>query len=76
MTSKLVLPGGTFAVNLTAAREAHNWSVAELAKRADLNESAIYRLQHGQRQPTLPAILRLADALGMTGSDLIEGVTA
>jgi len=76
VASKLVLPGGTFAANLTTAREARGWSVAELARRADLNESAIYRLQHGQRQPTLPAILRLADALGMTGSDLIEGVVS
>jgi transcriptional regulator with XRE-family HTH domain len=68
------LPGGTFAANLRAAREAHGWSVADLASRTGLDQSTVYRWEQEQRQPTLPAILTLASTFSMTGSELIEGI--
>lgn len=70
------LPGGTFAANLRAAREAHDWSIAELARRTGLDQSTVYRWEQEQRQPTLPAILRLASTFSMTGSELIKGIEA
>lgn len=72
--NEIKLPGGTFGANLRAAREAHGWSRKELAARAGLDNSAIYRLEYGQRQPELSSILNLATALRMTGSELLDGI--
>ncbi len=68
------LPGGTFSANLTALRESRGWSRDELARRASLNPSAVHRLEDGSRQPRLGSILKLADAFGLTGSALLDGV--
>lgn len=74
MARRVELPGKTFAANLEAAREAHGWTKSELAQRSGLNLAAVSRLEAGQRQPRLPSILVLSAALGMTGSELVEGL--
>jgi transcriptional regulator with XRE-family HTH domain len=74
MQRGIELPGGTFASNLIALRQAQGWSRQELADRAGINHSAIHRLEKGERQPSLPTILKLASALGTTGSEAILGI--
>lgn len=74
VAERLQLPGDTFAANLTAARTACGLSIPALARQAGLDQSTVNRLEAEQRQPTLPAILSLAAALSMTGSDLLDGI--
>ncbi len=64
----------TFASNLQAARKMCGWTRSELAQRSGLHIAAVSRLEAGLRQPRLPSILALAAALGMTGSELIDGL--
>jgi transcriptional regulator with XRE-family HTH domain len=68
------MPGGSFGSNLKAARDRLGWGQEELGKRTGLNPATIYRLEIGDRQPRLPTILVLAEALGITGSDLIRNL--
>jgi transcriptional regulator with XRE-family HTH domain len=68
------LPGGSFGANLTAARERLGLSREVLGSRAGLNAATIYRLEAGDRQPRLPTIIVLAEALDMSASDLIQNL--
>lgn len=72
MTDHVDMPGGTFGANLKAARLERGLSHDDLSDMAGIDAATVYRLEAGDRQPRLPTILRLADALGMTASDLIR----
>lgn len=63
-----------FGDNLLAARRQAGLSQDQLGKRAGIPKNTIYRLEVGDREPRLSTVLRLADALGMEGSDLIRGL--
>jgi transcriptional regulator with XRE-family HTH domain len=71
VASALDMPGGTFGDNLRTARLRRGLSQDELGKLAGIDMATVYRLEAGDRQPRLPTILRLAEALGISGSDLI-----
>jgi transcriptional regulator with XRE-family HTH domain len=68
------MPGGTFGANLSAARLARGWSQEQLGERAGIDQATVYRLEVGDRQPRLPTILVLAEAMGLSGSELIDGL--
>lgn len=53
-----------FASRLRSLRESQGLSVAALAKLAGLNRQALYRLESGEREPTLETAQKLASALG------------
>lgn len=74
VTAPLDMPGSSFGDNLRAARLARGLSHGELSSLAGIDIATVYRLEAGDRQPRLPTILRLADALGITGSDLIRAL--
>jgi ribosome-binding protein aMBF1 (putative translation factor) len=44
-------------------REQHGWSQAQLARAADMTQSAVARFEAGGTVPTLPVLERLARAL-------------
>ncbi|MBF8187122.1 helix-turn-helix transcriptional regulator [Nonomuraea sp. K274] len=44
-------------------RESHGWSQSELARAADMTQSAVARFEAGGTVPTLPVLERLARAL-------------
>lgn len=56
--------------NLRAIRERQGLTQAELAKLAALPQSAICHLEAGQRKPSWPSALRIADALGCSLDEL------
>jgi len=73
---QIEMPGGSFAANLDAARRARGYSNEELARRAGLNIAAIYRLADGTHWPKLSSVLKLAEALEVAPTALIEGLSA
>jgi transcriptional regulator with XRE-family HTH domain len=61
-------------VNLKTVRRRQGISQAELAYRADLNQTAVSRIELGMREPRLSTIVRLANALDVPSSELIPDV--
>ncbi len=54
-------------------RDEKGWSQAELAKRADVTDAYIAQLETGAREnPSLEVLKRLARALGVPVTELLE----
>jgi len=57
---------------LRVAREAKGWTQDELARKAKLTKPYISQLENGVRKnPSLPALQRLAKALGVPVTELL-----
>jgi transcriptional regulator with XRE-family HTH domain len=69
MTSKEIL-----ARNLKALRLERGWSQEELAHRAGLDRTYISSLERRKYAPTLDVLDKLAGALAIGASDLINGL--
>ena len=63
-----------FGEELRKARETAGMTQEELAFKASLDRTYISRLEHDRKSPTLDSLFRLADALGIAASTLIERV--
>jgi len=61
----------TFGRNVRAARLRARLSQDELAGRADMKRSYLSDLERGTRNPTVRALGRLADALGVEPGSLL-----
>jgi transcriptional regulator with XRE-family HTH domain len=64
-----------FGENLLRIRQARRLSQEALAERAGIHRTQISLLESGQRQPLLGTLLRLAGALEVPVTMLIEGIT-
>ena len=53
------------AVKVISYRAEHSLSQTALAKRLQMTQPAIARLESGEHNPTFPTLLRLSDALGI-----------
>ncbi|MCY4384082.1 MAG: helix-turn-helix transcriptional regulator [Nitrospinae bacterium] len=71
---KSTRPTDIFKKRLRAAREFRELSQGELAKRADLQASAISHFETGTRKPSFDNLKRIADALRVT-TDYLLGRT-
>ncbi|ABO49424.1 transcriptional regulator, XRE family [Desulforamulus reducens MI-1] len=60
------------AVNLKQLREQKGLSQNQLAKLANVPQSAIHYIENGERNPGLQTVEKLADGLGVTLSKLVE----
>lgn len=56
---------------LRAARQAHGWTLQDLADRAEMSTSTLSRLESGKRQATLELLLPLTEHLGIRLDDLL-----
>jgi transcriptional regulator with XRE-family HTH domain len=65
-----------FAGNVLRQREARGFSQDKLAEKADLDRTYISGIERGLRNPSLRIICQLAKALGVSVSELCEGVRA
>jgi transcriptional regulator with XRE-family HTH domain len=63
-----------FGQNVRTAREANNFSQEYLASRAELDRTYIGGVERGERNISLVNICRIAAALDVTPSALLEGV--
>ena len=48
------------------------WSPRELAKNANLTDAAIHHIETGRSQPTLPTLIAIAVAMGITPGALLD----
>ena len=67
--TEAVLAG--LAPHLRQLRVARGWTLESLAAATDLSVPYLSRLESGQRQPSLAALLTLAHAYGLTVSELL-----
>jgi len=63
-----------FGQNLARCRRRAALSQEELATRASLHRTEIGLLEHGQRVARIDTLVKLADAMSMPPSDLLEGI--
>lgn len=63
-----------FGGNLLRVRQARRLSQESLAERAGIHRTQISLFENGQRQPLLETSIRLAGALEVPLSTLIEGI--
>ena len=66
--------GAAFGKVLRDLRTAKGWTQEELAFEVDLERTYISLLERGRGQPTLSAILQIADRIGTSPADLITRV--
>ncbi|NQT11723.1 MAG: helix-turn-helix transcriptional regulator [Planctomycetes bacterium] len=64
-----------FGANVRVRREAMRISQESLADRAGLHRTYIGSVERGERNISLMNILRIADALKCSPTELLEGVT-
>lgn len=60
-----------FGNNLKRHRKDKDLSIREFAALADLNPTVIDRYERGQTNPSILAVYRIAEALGIRPSDLL-----
>src|SRR3954464_15369420 len=63
----------TVAHNVRAARTRAGLSLDELGRRAQVSKGALVALEKAQGNPNLATLVRLADTLGVSVSDLMQG---
>lgn len=63
-----------FARRLRDTRLESGLSQSELADRAGVSHSEIYRLEAGTREPRLGTVVELARGLGIDTSELVAGL--
>ena len=63
----------SLGVRVRSARKARNIPIAVLAEKADVCYSYISRIENGSRIPTQRVLLRIADALNVQPSYLLDG---
>ncbi|MGH2905889.1 MAG: helix-turn-helix domain-containing protein [Solirubrobacterales bacterium] len=69
-----VEPREQFASNLRAARTRAGLSQEALGDASDLHRTEVSLLERAERDPRLATIVRLAQGLGVTASDLLKNV--
>lgn len=64
--------GERVALRVRAERERQGWSVAELARRADMAAPNVHRVESGKHVPSMQTVARLAEALGVPMERLLR----
>src|SRR5215210_4015653 len=57
---------------LRALRQERGWRLEDLEERTGLSKAYLSRLESGERQPSLGALFKVAQAYGVTFSSLFE----
>jgi transcriptional regulator with XRE-family HTH domain len=79
MSTKVNELEARLALRIKSEREAHAWSIADLAERAGVSKAMISKIERGEASPTAALLGRLSGAFGLTLSTLLaraEGVTS
>jgi transcriptional regulator with XRE-family HTH domain len=63
-----------FGTNLRQARRRSGLTQSQLAVKAGISASQVYRLETSVREPRLRTILSLGKALDIDGADLLRGI--
>jgi transcriptional regulator with XRE-family HTH domain len=66
---------GLFAMRLRKIRERRGMTQAVLARKVDVSRGYLSRLEMGRHDPPLSRVLKLAKALGVKPSQLVDSST-
>jgi transcriptional regulator with XRE-family HTH domain len=61
------------AARVRAARGERRWTLDELAARSTVSRRLLVQIEHGEANPSLATLLKLAAALGITLTELVAG---
>lgn len=67
-------PRAIFAANVGRLREARGLTQEQLGWAAGIHQTAIARIEKGERKPTLDTIFKLAAGLEVPPSELFTGI--
>jgi transcriptional regulator with XRE-family HTH domain len=67
-------PAAAFAANVERLREARGLTQEQLGWSCGLHQTAIARIESGERRPTLPTIFKLAAGLEVPPAELFAGI--
>ncbi len=74
MPSNPSSPAAKFAANVGRLRERRGLTQEQLGWAAGLHQTAVARIESGERRPTLDTILKLAAGLEVTPAELFDGI--
>ena len=74
MASKAQTPQAVFAVNVARIRERRELTQEQLGWAAGIHQTAIARIEKGERKPTLDTIVKLAAGLEVPPAELFSGI--
>ena len=63
-----------FSTRLRSLRSGREWTLEELAERSGLSKTFLSRLEAGERQPSIAAVLTLANCFGVPVGSMFESV--
>lgn len=67
-------PAQQFGANVARAREKRGLSQSQLARKVEVVDTYISRIETGRAQPSFRLILAIAGQLGITAADLLHNV--
>jgi transcriptional regulator with XRE-family HTH domain len=67
-------PASIFAANVARIRERRGLTQEQLGWAAGIHQTAIARIEKGERKPTLDTILKLAAGLEVPPAELFAGI--
>jgi transcriptional regulator with XRE-family HTH domain len=67
-------PRAKFATNVERIRERRGLTQEQLGWAAGLHQTAVARIESGERRPTLDTIFKLAQGLEVPPADLFAGI--
>ena len=74
MAAKPQTSRAIFAANVGRIRESKGLTQEQLGWAAGLHQTAVARIESGDRQPTLPTIFKLASGLEVPPAELFAGI--
>jgi transcriptional regulator with XRE-family HTH domain len=67
-------PRAIFAINIRRIRERRGLTQEQLGWAAGIHQTAVARIESGERRPTLETIFKLAHGLEVPPADLFAGI--
>lgn len=58
--------------NIRSVLDRRDWSIAELARRSDMNEPTVSRIVNNKNRPQLISLFKIANAFGLSIGDLTK----
>ncbi|HKO38869.1 MAG TPA: helix-turn-helix transcriptional regulator [Solirubrobacterales bacterium] len=74
MPSKADSPRAKFASNVERLREQRGLTQEQLGWAAGLHQTAVARIESGERRPTLDTVFKLAQGLDVPPAELFRGI--
>lgn len=74
MAGKAKAPRAIFAANIARIRERRGLTQEQLGWAAGIHQTAIARIEKGERKPTLETIFKLARGLEVPPAELFAGI--